>query len=181
MYKESDFVKDLYKTGEVAKLLGVHTKTLQNYDREGKIKFQRSNGGHRIIFREDLLEYLDEHNMLLRDSHSTKRDIVYARVPDDTQKDNGELDKQALFIIENTNNLINPIIIKEVGDGADDKREELQKIIRMVMQDQVNNVYVTNKDRLVFYGFHILETVFKCKGVGIKVISSTRLEEGFSV
>ena len=39
MYKRSDFTKKYYKTGEVAKILNLTKKTIQNYDNSGKLKF----------------------------------------------------------------------------------------------------------------------------------------------
>lgn len=33
------------------------------------------------------------------------------------QKKCGDLDRQAMFLIENANNLHNPLILKEVGSG----------------------------------------------------------------
>ena len=51
MLKKSDFTKQVYKTGEVAKILGVTNQTIQNYDRDGRLKVGRSGGGHRAIAR----------------------------------------------------------------------------------------------------------------------------------
>ena len=37
MYLASEFTKQVYKTGEVARILGVTVKTVQNYDNDGKL------------------------------------------------------------------------------------------------------------------------------------------------
>lgn len=37
MYKRSDFTKKHYKTGEVAKILNLTIKTIQNYDHSGNL------------------------------------------------------------------------------------------------------------------------------------------------
>ena len=52
--------KQVYKTGEVAQILGVTVKTVQNYDRDGKLMYSRSQGNRRNILREDLLRFLEE-------------------------------------------------------------------------------------------------------------------------
>lgn len=34
-----------------------------------------------------------------------------------SKKTKGDLDRQAMFLIENVDNLINPLVLKEVGSG----------------------------------------------------------------
>ena len=60
MYKVSDFTKEVYKPKDIMQFLGVTHKTLYNYEEQGKLKFQRSESGRRIMFRQDLLNYLDK-------------------------------------------------------------------------------------------------------------------------
>lgn len=55
MYYVSKFTKPVYKAGEVAKVLGITTQTLRVYEDDGKIAYFRSEGGHRLVKREDLL------------------------------------------------------------------------------------------------------------------------------
>jgi len=176
MYLESEFVKDAYKTGEVAKILGVTTKTIMNHDKEGILKFQRTATDRRVLTRVDLLDYLEQRGMLVRDKKG-KRDIVYARVSSQKQRKTGDLDRQALFIVENVNGLINPLIIKEVGSGLNDKRKQLQTIIKMVMNDEVNNIYVTYRDRLTRFGFNFLKTICNEKGVNIIVVKDLTIQK----
>lgn len=46
----------------------------------------------------------------------------------------------------------------------------------MVMNDEVNRVFVTYKDRLTRFGFNYLETMFNAKGVEI-IIVKQKIEE----
>ena len=43
MLKLSDINKEIYKPGDVAKILGVTIRTVQNYDEQGILKFERNN------------------------------------------------------------------------------------------------------------------------------------------
>ena len=171
MYRVSDFKKNFYKVHEVAEILGVTTKTIRNYDRDGKIKTCRTDGNHRIVMRDDLLEFLQEKGVLVDDTAKQKHDVVYARVSSHDQKKNGDLDRQALFLIEHTKDLQNPVILKEVGSGLNDRRVQLQKLLQMVCRDEVHNVYVTYRDRLTRFGYHYLETMFLAHGVTIIVVN----------
>ena len=176
MYRESEFTKEAYKTGEVAKILGLSTKTIMNYDKDGKLKFQRTEKDRRIITRNDLLKYLEEQGQLERDI-GNKRDVIYARVSSQKQKKTGDLDRQALFIVENVKDLKNPVILKEVGSGLNDKRKQIQVLIKMIMNDEVNKIYVTYKDRLTRFGFNYLKTICNAKGVDIVVVQDISKEK----
>ena len=177
MYKVSEFTKTGYKVGEVAEILGVSTKTIRNYDKLGKLKPCRTEGNHRLIMREEILSFLEERGLLLDDICTQKRDVIYARVSSHEQKEKGDLDRQALFLAEHIPDLQNPLILKEVGSGLNDKRKCLQTLISMVMNNEVRNVYVTYKDRLTRFGFHYLETVFLAHGVNIIVVKDISTEK----
>ena len=177
MYKASEFTKEVYKPKDVMQLLGVTHRTLYNYDEQGKLRFQRSESGRRILFREDLLKYLNEKGLLIDDTDCEKHDYIYARVSSNKQSINGDLDRQVLFLIESIANLQKPIILKEVGSGLNDKRPKLLKLIEDVMNEKVNNVYITYKDRLTRFGYHYLEKVFHHYGVNIIVVKDRDREK----
>ena len=48
------------RIGQVAKLLAVSTDTIRTWIDEGRIRSDRTNGGHRIIKGTDLVEFLTE-------------------------------------------------------------------------------------------------------------------------
>lgn len=177
MYQVSDFTKSSYRVKEVAEFLGVSTKTIRRYDEEGKLNMHRTEGNHRIILREDLLCLLEEKGLLYNDSVMQKKDVIYARVSSHDQKRSGDLDRQIVFLIEHITGLQNPVILKEVGSGLNDGRVQLQKLLHMVCQGEVRNVYVTYKDRLTRFGYRYLETIFALHGVSIIVVKDKEVEK----
>lgn len=166
MYKASQFTKDVYRIGEIAKLAGVEPNTIHDYESKGLIEMFRSPGGHRLATRENLLKFLDARGLLFNDEHLEKRDVIYARVSGHEQKARGDLDRQVLTILENSH-LHDPIVIKETGSGLNDKRKGLLKIINMVADNSINNIYITYKDRLTRFGFNYLEEMFSRHGTKI--------------
>ena len=68
------------------------------------------------------------------------------------------------------------LVLSEVGSGLNDKRKKFQKLIQMVMNDEVNRVFVTYKDRLTRFVFHSIESVFTAKHVEIIAINPTEKE-----
>lgn len=170
MYHSSEFTKKSYKTGEVANILHVTTATIRNYDKQGKLPIQRTETNRRVIFREDLLAYLDRLGLLEHDELLGKVDVIYARVSSHEQKMKGDLDRQVVYILEQVHTLQNPMILKEVGSGLNDKRPQLQKLIQMVLEGKVRNIYVTYKDRLTRFGFQYLVTLCTYHQVPIVVV-----------
>ena len=57
----------------------------------------------------------------------------------------------------------NVVVLSEVGSGLNDKCKKLQQLLKMVMNDEVNRVFVTYRDRLIRFGFNYLETMCNAK------------------
>ena len=177
MYHIAEFHKHFYRVHEVAEFLGVTTKTIRTYDKEEKLKTCRTEGNHRVISREELIDLLKKKGLLVEEVVSQKRDVIYARVSSYDQKERGDLDRQVLFLVEHAKELQNPIILKEVGSGLNDKRVQLQKLLTMVCQNEIRNVYITYKDRLTRFGFSYLETMFSAHNVAIVVVQDNEAEK----
>lgn len=172
MYKKSEIKKQYYRAGEAAKLLGVTTRTLRNYEYRGILTPERSEGGQRIYSRYELVRYMETMDMLIPEAE--RKDVLYARVSSHDQKTHGDLDRQVLFLLENVSSLKNPIVLKEVGSGLNDKRPKLTELILMVSRDEVRNIYITYKDRLTRFGFNYLKTMFEAHGTNIIVVKDEK-------
>ena len=160
MVKTSQLTKSHYKPKDIAEFLGVTTRTLQNWDKEGKINFRRDPvSDRRFLTKDDTITLLREHNLLYDDATDKRRDVIYARVSSHDQKSHGDLDRQIRFLIDQSDNLQNVVVLSEVGSGLNDKRKKLQQLLKMVMNDEVNRVFVTYRDRLTRFGFNYLETM----------------------
>ena len=81
------------------------------------------------------------------------------------------MDRQVQFLIDRNDDLQNVLVLSEVGSGLNDKRKKLQQLLKMVMNNEVNRVFITEQDRLAGCGFNYLETVFNLKDVEIVVIN----------
>lgn len=177
MIRLSELSKEIYKPKDLAQFLGVTTKTLRNWDASGKIHFERDRlSDRRYMTKDVVVELLKENDLLIDDLSNKKRDVIYARVSSHDQKIHGDLDRQIQTIINANDDLQNVLILSEVGSGLNDKRKKLQQLLKMVMNNEVNRVFVTYKDRLTRFGFNYLETIFKLKNVDIIVLNHTDSE-----
>ena len=105
-----------------------------------------------------------------------KHDIIYARVSSPKQKKSGELEKQVEVILKQNHNLQNPIILKEVGSGLNEQRPKLQQLLKMVLNNKVNKIYITHKDILARFGFDYLKYIFEEIGVEITTLYECNYE-----
>ena len=176
VFTNKDLYKNSYSLGEVAKFLSMHPKTLQKKDREGVIRFERTPTNRRFLTREKLIEVLEENNLFFDDSKLMKHDIIYARVSNSKQKQAGELEQQVEVIMKEIHNLQNPIILKEMGSELNDQRPKLQQLLKMVLNNEVNKIYITHKERLAKFGFNYLKYIFEEFGVEIVTLYDDNYE-----
>ena len=171
MVKKSELTKEYYKTGELAKMIGKQTRTVQSYCIRGDINSIIIPSGKRIISKDEVIKYLRKSNLLYEDDN--KIDLIYARVSTNNQKNRGDLDKQIEYITREiiTKNPKNLKIFLEVGSGLNDNRKELKKLLDMVMNNEVDRIFILYKDRLTRFGFNYLEQICNKFGTEIIVIS----------
>ena len=154
-----------YSSNAVTKLLGVTAQTLRNWDKEGKLKpaYTKSNG-YRYYSEDSILSYTQE--------RKTKKDlhvIGYARVSSKKQSD--DLERQ----VDNLRTYIESKyssyeIITDIGSGINYKKPGLKKIIDLVNKKQVDIIVVLYKDRLLRFGFELVEYFSKINNVSIEVL-----------
>ena len=147
---------------EASKLLGVHIRTIQKWDREGKIRCVRTMGGKRRVPESEIKRILGIHE---------KRKIVgYARVSSHTQKD--DLERQIELIKSYARERDWEIeVLKDIGSGLKEDRRNFQKLLRMVMNKEISKVVIAYPDRLTRFGFETLEKFFKSYGAEMVVIN----------
>ena len=172
MIRLSQLSKEIYRPKDIAFFVGVTTRTLQNWESEGKLDFRRNpETNRRFLTKTDVIALLKERDLLVDDCTDVRRDVVYARVSSHDQKNYGDLDRQIRFLIDQNNDLQNVLVLSEVGSGLNDNRKRLQQLLKLVMNDEVNRIFVTYKDRLTRFGFHYIETMCREKGVEIVVMN----------
>ena len=172
VFTRGNINKNYYTTGEIADLFQVSTKTIQKWDNKGILKFERSPTNRRVLPKETLIEYLKSKNMFYEDEPLSKRDVIYARVSSYGQPKQNDLDRQVDYILSNRADLKNVLILKEVKSIFDSKRKKLLKLIDMILNDEVNRIFITHKERLTRFGFEYIEAICNHHDVEIIVMQS---------
>ena len=151
----------------VSKKLGVTAQTLRNWDREGKLKpaYVKSNG-YRYYSLDDILSFTQE-----RKTKKELKVIGYARVSSNKQSD--ELARQ----VENLNKILKEKytdfeIISDIGSGINYTKPGLKKLIELINKKEVDLIVVLYKDRLVRFGFELIEYFAKLNNVKIEILDN---------
>jgi len=153
-------VENLIVLKDAKSLLGVTTKTIQKWDKEGKIKIIRTIGGRRRVPLSEIerLQGIRSHNLQI---------IGYARVSSATQKDDLQTQVQLL----NQRGITH--ILTDIGSGLNEKRRSYRKLIQLILTHQLQKIVVTYPDRLTRFGFTTFQQFCASYGTQVEVLNDT--------
>ncbi len=159
-------------TGKAAKLLGVSVKTLQRWEREGRlIPAARTDSNRRRYTESQLREFLRLRN------HTTepKRIVAYCRVSSAAQKPDLDNQRRVLEEFVVAKGLANVEFIEEVGGGLNFKRKHFLELMDAIGRNEVKTLILAHKDRLTRFGFEWFEHYMRTHGCEILVLNQERL------
>ena len=160
-----------YSINEFSKILGVSAQTLRNWDNKGKLHpHHTSSNGYRYYSHEQL-------NQVINIKPNLERKVIgYCRVSSHKQKD--DLERQ----IENMRTYLlsqgKPFeIIQDIGSGINYKKKGLRQLIKLITQNKVEKVVVLYKDRLLRFGFELIEYIASLYNCEIEIVDTTKKSE----
>jgi len=154
-----------YSAKKVTQILGVTAQTLRNWDKEGKLKptYVKSNG-YRYYSEEAILSYTQE-----RKTKKNLNVIGYARVSSKKQSD--DLERQVNNLKEYISSKYDSFdIITDIGSGINYNKPGLLKLIEKINMKEVDLIVVLYKDRLLRFGFELVEHFASLNNVKIEVL-----------
>lgn len=157
-----------YRPHEFGELAGVSVKTLQRWDKSGKLKADRTLGNCRY--------YTDKHLSFVRGIRpSTRKTVIYARVSSSPQKPELENQVTAMEAFCTSRGVKVDEVVREIGGGLNFKRKKFTKLLEQVLSGQVSIVYVAHKDRLCRFAFELVEWLCELNGTKIVVANNESL------
>lgn len=159
-----------YSIAETSKLLNITAQTLRNWDKSGKLKpHHTTDSGYRYYSQEQL-------NRVLGIKDTARKVIGYCRVSSLKQKD--DLVRQ----VENMRTYLmaqgRPFeIITDIGSGVNYKKKGLRELVRLITQNEVDKIVVVYKDRLLRFGYELIEYIATLYNCDIEVIDNTEKTE----
>lgn len=156
--------------GEFAKAIGKSQGTLRNWEASGKLlPHHKTDGGTRYYTEAQVNEYFNINPEKAKD----RRKIVgYCRVSTRKQRDDlqRQVDSVKAYCIAKGYQFE---IIEDIGSGINYDKKGLKQLLKMITSKQVEKVVVLYKDRLVRFGFELIENICKDFDVEIEIIDNT--------
>jgi predicted site-specific integrase-resolvase len=147
---------------QASKELGVHQRTLYLWEEKGAIETIRTPGGKRLYnvkkFQEGYInnkknDFINEENI---DLIEDKLNICYIRVSTNGQKDDLKRQREVMETLYKDYK-----IIEDVGSGLNLNKKGLRKIIDLAINGKINKLVIAHKDRLVRFGYELIEDLIK--------------------
>jgi putative resolvase len=162
---------------EASKKLGVHQRTLYQWEEKGHIETIRTPGGKRLYNVDKYINNIQIKN----DSNISeqvevlneegKLNIVYVRVSSIGQKDDLKRQKD-----EMVKKYPKHLLIEDIGSGINFNRKGIRKIIKLAIEGKINELVVAYKDRLTRFGYELIEDLIKEYSNGKIIILNSKEE-----
>ena len=168
---ENLFMSKYYSINKFSKILGVSAQTLRNGDKKGKLHpHHTSSNGYRYYSHEQL-------NQVMNVKPNLDRSVIgYCRVSSNKQKDDLErqIENMKLYLTAQGKPFE---IISDIGSGIDYKKKGLKELMKRISQNKVDKVVVFYKDRLLRFGFELVEYIASLYDCDIEIIDHTEKTE----
>ena len=163
----------LYSIGKFSKETGISISTLRRWDKENIYKPTFVTEGGTRYYSEDQL------NTIIYGSseiNKSKKIIGYCRVSSQKQKDDLErqVDNVKTYMLAKGYSFE---IITDIGSGINYNKKGLNKLLDMVSNNQVDKIVIMYKDRLVRFGYELLENICMKHNTTIEIIDNTERTE----
>lgn len=171
-----------YVSGKKAsEILGVHQRTLYQWDNKKLIETIRTPGGKRLYNVKKYLENKEKNtsnvqtvnNPIINEKINNDRKYLYARVSSLGQKEDMERQKNVLV-----KKYPKYKLISDIGSGMNLNRKGLRFLIDKAIKGEVDEVVIVHKDRLCRFGYDLIEDIItKYSNGKITIIESVDKKE----
>lgn len=160
---------------EVRKIYQVRPQTVQNWAKQGRIRYKTIQNATRKTWLYDLDsvgEFVKSGVDEECQSEPSKNDhvVLYCRVS--SKKQESDLIRQRELL---SNAFPDAEIMDDIGSGLNYKRHAFSKLVKRICRDEIAQIVVTFKDRLVRFGFELFEQM--CQEHGTKILVYCKTDE----
>lgn len=162
----------LMSIGKFAKEIGLSVQHLRKLHNDNVlVPAVITEGGTRYYSDEQLLEYLNRDNL-----PKQLPIILYARVSTRNQKDDLERQVENLkqyaiakgYLFE---------VMTDIGSGINYNKQGLKELIQKINNKEISKIVILYKDRLVRFGFELIEYLCNLNNIEIEIIDNTTISK----
>lgn len=157
----------LYSAREIKSTYGITGQTLYNWRKAGNINFIKLDSGrlmYHLVHEESDIE-------------ANRMSVLYARVSNSKQKE--DLRNQISILREyiGRQGEIVGELYQDIASGMNENRVGFNKLIKDVVDNKIDTVYITHNDRLTRFGFGYVKKFFEAHDTKIVVLNATTEED----
>lgn len=152
------------KSKEVLSTLGISRVTLCKYVKLGKIKVVELPNGYYSYNKEDVYK--------LKGLDVKRKKVIYARVSTSKQKKDLENQIETITTYVNKNGCGIDAVYSDIASGMNLDRKGFTNLLSAVMANEIDEVFISYKDRLTILDFDLVVRFFAQYGTRITVINS---------
>lgn len=140
----------LINIGKVSEMLGVCITTIRRWEKLNKIKSIRTLGNHRRYKLSEIKNLIENKKRI---------NIIYSRVSSLGQKNDLKYQTEYLKKYCNENNIKEFDVIEDIGSGINFKKKGLNKLIHLIINNDIDKIIISNKDRLLRFGTELIVNI----------------------
>jgi len=106
-------------------------------------------------------------------SNNEKINIIYARVSTTGQKDNLTRQIERLNNFCSSNGYIVDQTLQEIASGMNYNRKQYNKLLNLILDNKINNIFIEYEDRLLRFGFDNFKLICDKFNTNIIVINKS--------
>ena len=165
-------MENTISAGKAAQLLGISVKTIQRWEREGRlVPIARTDSNRRLYTISQIKEFL---GLRIPEKQSI-RIVAYCRVSSAAQKPDLANQRKVLEEFVVARGLANVEFIEEIGGGLNFKRKKFLVLMDEIGQHEIKILVIAHRDRLTRFGFEWFEHYTKSHGCELLVLNQERL------
>lgn len=150
--------------GQAAEVLGVSASTLRRWEKEKKLVPIRTKGSQRRYEFSQLKPHQKKY--ITRE----KRTIAYARVSSHDQKKDLARQKEILELYCASQGWKFELI-DDLGSGMNYHKRGLRKLITFILDEEIDRLVITHKDRLLRFGAELIFALCERKKIEVVIIN----------
>jgi len=152
---------------KAALMLGVTVKTMQRWDRGGKLKPLRTETNRRAYTEEQLRQFRG-----IKQTNNSRVAIAYCRVSSNAQRPDLKNQRKVVEDFCLAKGFDNVEFVEEVGGGLNFKRKKFIEVIDRIIFGDVRKLIIAHKDRLARFGFPLLQHICMTRNCEVIVLNS---------
>lgn len=166
-------MENTISTGKAAKILGITVKTLQRWEREGRLTpVGRTDSNRRLYTKSQLYDFI---GLKQTGGREPTRLVAYCRVSSAAQKPDLLNQRRVLEEFVVAKGLANVEFIEEVGGGLNFKRKKFLSLMTDMGRREIKTLILAHRDRLTRFGYDWFEYYAKANGCEVLVLNQERL------